>query len=138
MHDHLWRELEEDELEQAQGESKAGPVGSVLENLETVAIELDLALEVHVVESLHWDLAPSTVLQLVGLALKSEVVLDWASWELGLLILARAHAGHDKPEGDEDWDGGEDGKEDGGFQTTADLPCSVCWDEKQQRQKDDV
>ena len=30
VHDDLWSELEEDELEQADGESEVGPVGSVL------------------------------------------------------------------------------------------------------------
>lgn len=138
VHDNLWSKLEEDELEQADGEPEADPVGSVLENLEAVAVELNIAIEVHVVKGLHWDLALSTVLELVGLVLKGEVVLDWASWKLDLLVLARAHARHDSPERDEDWDRGEEGEEDGGLQASADLPCRVCWHKKQQEEEDDI
>lgn len=138
MHDDLWSELEEDELEQADGESEVGPVGSVLEDLETVAIELNIAVEVHVVEGLHWDLGLSAVLELVGLLLEGEVVLDWATWKSDLLVLARAHARHDEPERDEDWDGGEEGKEDGSLQASADLPRHVGGRNEQQRKESDI
>ena len=127
MHDNLWCELEEDELEQAQGESEAGPVGSVLEDLEAVAIELNVAVKVHVVESLHWDLGLSAVLETVGLILEGEVMLNWATWGSRLLVLARAEAGHDSPKANENWNGCEQGKEDHGLQASTDLPCRVCW-----------
>lgn len=138
VHDDLRCELEEDEFEQADGKSEVGPVGSVLEDLETVAVELNIAIEVHVVEGLHWDLAPSAVLELVGLVLEGEVVLDWAAWQFDLLVLARAHARHDEPERDENWDGGEEGEEDGSLQASADLPCHVRWGDEEQGEEDDI
>ena len=138
MHDDLWSELEEDELEQADSEAEVGPVGSVFEDLETVAVELNIAVKVHVVEGLHWDLALAAVLELVGLVLEGEVVLNWASWESGLLVLAWAHARHDKPERDEYWDGGEEGEEDGGLQASADLPCRVGWDDEEGGEEYDI
>lgn len=79
MHNDFRCELEENELEQADGEGEACPVGTVFEDLEAVAIELDIALKVHVVESLHWDLGPPTVLELIGVILEGEVVLDWVT-----------------------------------------------------------
>lgn len=138
VHDDLWSKLEQDKLEQADGESEVDPVGSVLENLETVAVELNIAVKVHVVEGLHWDLVPSAVLEFVGLVFESEVVLDWASWKSDLLVLARAHARHDVPEDDEDREGSEDSEEDGGLQASTDLPCRVGWDEEENGAENDI
>lgn len=138
MHNDLWSKLEQDKLEQADGESEVDPVGSVLENLETVAVKLNIAVKVHVVEGLHWDLVPSAVLEFVGLVFESEVMLDWASWKSDLLVLARAHARHDVPEDDEDREGSEDSEEDGGLQASTDLPCRVTWDEEENGAENDI
>lgn len=98
MHDDFRCELEENVLEQASSESEACPVGAVFKNLQTVSVELNITLKVHVVEGLQWDLRLSMVLQLIGVVLESEVVLDWASWQFNLLISARAQARGKIPE----------------------------------------
>lgn len=132
MHNDFRGELEENELEQADGESEAGPVGTVLEDLEAVAIKLDIALKVHVVESLNWDLGPSTVLELIGVILEGEVVLDWATRKFHFLILARAESRVEVPEGNQERDRGEEAEKNRRLQTAADFPGRVCWNNEQQ------
>lgn len=132
MHNDLRGELEENELKQADSEGEAGPVGTVLEDLEAVAIELDIALEVHVVESLNWDLGPPTVLELIGVVLEGEVVLDWTTRESHFLILARAKGRVEVPEGNQERDRGEEAEENRRLQTATDFPGRVCWHNEQQ------
>lgn len=89
MHNNFRGELEEDELEQAQGESKAGPIVSVLQDLQDVAVEINLAVKVLLHESFHRNLAVSTVFLLVFGIFEGKVVIDRATRELRLLGLAR-------------------------------------------------
>lgn len=132
MHNDFRGELEENELEQADSEGEAGPVGTVLEDLEAVAVELDIALEVHVVESLNWDLGPPAVLELIGIVLEGEVVLDWATRESHFLIFARAESRVEVPEGNQERDRREEAKENRRLQTATDFPGRVCWHNEQQ------
>ncbi len=62
---------------------------SVFHNLEAVPIEVNVAIKVHVMESLHWNLVASSVLELVGLILEGKIVFDRAGRESGFFILAR-------------------------------------------------
>jgi hypothetical protein len=95
---------------------------SVLQDLQTIAVEFNLAIEIHVVESLHRDFIPSAVLNLIRLILEGKVMLDWAAGESGLFVLARSKHRVEQPEGGEDGDRGEEGEEDGGLQSASDLP----------------
>lgn len=92
MHDDFGCELEENELEKTEGESEARPVGAVFQDLQTVTIELDIAIKVHVVESLHWNLGLSAISQSIGLILECEIMLDGTSWQFDFLVYARAEA----------------------------------------------
>lgn len=132
MHNNFRCELEENELEQADGESEAGPVGTVLEDLEAVAVELDIALEVHVVESLDWDLRPSAVLELIGIVLEGEVVLDRTTRKSDFLILAGTEGRVKVPEGNQERDRGEETEKNRRLQTATDFPGRVCGHNEQQ------
>lgn len=88
VHNDFWCELEKNELEQAEGEPEACPIMSVLHHLQHVAIELDVAIKVHVVEGLHGDLGISAVSRPVELILERKIVLNGATWNSGLLGLA--------------------------------------------------
>lgn len=94
----------------------------VLKHLKTVAIEVYFAIEVHVVECLHRDLVPPTILDLIRLVLESKVVFDWSARKLDFFVFARSKRRGDSPESQQDRDGGEEPKEDCGFQATANLP----------------
>lgn len=122
MHDHLGEGLEEEELDQADGEAEASPVVAVLEHLQAVAVEVDVAVEVHLLERLHRDLVLAMVLGLVGGLLEGEVVLHRAAGQSGFLVLPGRERRDDEPEAAEDGKGGEDGKKDGSLQPAADLP----------------
>lgn len=138
VHDDLGHHPHEEVLEQAQGETEAGPVVSVLHGLQGVTLEVDLVVEVHLVESLHGDLALAVVLDAVMLAVEVQVVLDRASGVLDLLVLAGGDGRGHSPEDHEDGDGGEDGEEDGGVETTADLAGEVPRDHDQQGDEEDI
>lgn len=138
VHDDLWCELEEDKLEKADGESEASPIGSVLEDLQAVTIEFDIAIEVLVVESLHRDLRLSTIPQSIGLVLEGKVMLDWAPGQSNLLISARAEARRHSPERNKNWDRGEDGEEDGRLQASTNLPRGICWHDEEQCEEDGI
>jgi hypothetical protein len=136
VHDNLRCEAEEDELEEADSEPEARPVMSVLQHLEAVTVEVDIALKVHVVEGLHGDLVPSTVLELIRMVLEGQVVLDWAARELDFFVLAGDEGRRDTPEGDEDRDGGEEAEEDCGLQATTDLPRQVEGDNEEEKEEE--
>jgi hypothetical protein len=122
VHDNFRDEAKEEELEQTQSKSEACPVMSVLQDLQAIAIELNLTIKVHVVESLHGDLIPSAIPNLIRLVLEGKVMFDWASGKSGLFVLARSEHGVKQPEGGEDGDGGKESKEDGSLQPPSYLP----------------
>lgn len=122
VHDNLREHAKQEELAETQSEAKASPVVSVLHDFEAVAIEIDVAVKVHFVESLHRDLFPAMVLDLVRLLLEVEVVLDRATWVSGLAILARGHGRGEDPKAHKNRDAREQAEEDGRLSAAADLP----------------
>lgn len=102
VHDDLGNHVEEEILAKTDGEAEAGPVMPILQNLEGVAVEVDVSVEVHLVEGLYGDLALATVLELVGLILEGQVVLDRSAGISSLLILSGTDGRYGQPEGSED------------------------------------
>ncbi len=138
VHEGLGDQTGENILDQAKGEAEAGPIVSVLEDLEAVAIELDVAVEVHLVEGLHGDLVLAIVLGLVRGLLEGQVVLDGLAGIPGLLVLAGRDDRGDDPEGSEQGDGGKDGEEESGLQATANSPGEVEGNTSQDGEEEDV
>lgn len=97
VHDHLRDESENEVLAKSDGEAEASPVMSVLEGLETVAIELNIPVKIGFIERLHGNLALAMVLGAVCLLLESEVVLDGASTVFGFLVLSGGDGGSEDP-----------------------------------------
>lgn len=85
---------------------------SVFQSLQTVTVELNISIKVHVVESLHWNLVSTPVLEFVGLLLESKVMFDWASSISGFFIFARTEHRVQGPKSHEDGNGCEEAKED--------------------------
>lgn len=113
VEEHRGAKVEEDGLEQVEGEAKGGPVVTVLHDLEGVAVEVDLALDVLFVKRLHRDLVAPAVLGPVRLALEGEVVARGTAGDFDLVVEARAVRRHDLPDDHQHGDGGEDAQEDG-------------------------
>lgn len=125
MHDQVGNSMCEEELDDANGEAEARPVVAVLEHLQAVSLEVDLAIKVHLVERLNSDLVGAAVLDTVGLGLEVEVVLDALAGEASLVGLAGADVGDGQPPRREEGQVDEDGEEDKGLEATADLPLQV-------------
>lgn len=97
VHDDLRKHSQEEVLDQANGEAEASPVMAVLHDLEAVAVEVDFAVKVHLMEGLHGDLVLAMVLGLVLGLLEGEVVLDRLARVASLFILAGADGGNNEP-----------------------------------------
>lgn len=120
---HLGDEAEQEVLEETSSEPEVGPVMTVLEALQSIALEVNLTIEVLLVEDLHGDLALAAVGSTVVLTVELQVVLDGAATVLGLLGLARRNGGRNGPEGHQNGDGGEESEEDGGIEPSTNLAC---------------
>lgn len=57
--------------------------------------------------------------------LKGQIVFDRSSGKFGLFVLSWGQRGHERPEGKEDGNRGENGKEDCSLESTAKLPGKV-------------
>lgn len=137
VHDQLRDHAKQEVLDQAKGEAEVGPVMAELQNVQAVALEVDVAIEVLLVESLHGNLLATvglTVLCLVEL----KVCLDGLARELGLLVLAGGIFGGDNPESGEDRQVNDQSEEDPCLQPSAELPGNIGGDTDKQRDQGGV
>jgi hypothetical protein len=111
---------------------------ALLHDLKAVTLELNIAVKVHFVESLHGNLVGATVLETVGFLLEFEVVLDTTVGKANLLILARADGGDDQPPCSEHGKIDNDSEEQGGLEATTDLPAEPPGDDGQDGDEDIV
>ena len=133
VHNDLGNHAKEEELDETKSEAKVGPVMAVLHDLEAVTLEVNIAVEVLLVESLHGDLLVAAVLVSVGLLLEVEVFLNGAARKADLLILSGGDSGDDQPPGTENREVDKEGKEDGGLEAAANLPAQVPGDNDEGR-----
>lgn len=123
VHDDLRNEASQEVLVKTSRESEASPIVSVFQDFQTITLEVNLSVKIHLKESPHWNPVLATVLLSILLLVEVEIVFNWASWVFGLFVNSRAHTRHGMPEADKNRNGSEEGKEYGGFETTANLPC---------------
>ena len=101
---------------------------SELEALQRVSDKVDLAIEVLLVESLHGNAVVTMVPGSVDLAVEAQIVLDWAACVSRFGVLTWCHRGGDGPEGHEDGNCCEDGKEEHRPDTASHRVREVAWD----------
>lgn len=135
MHDHLRNHAQQKVLDQSEGEAEVGPVVAHLQDLETVALEIDIAIEVLLVESLHGDLLAAIVLVLVLLLVELDVGLDGLAGELGLLVLAGGILGGGNPESGKDREIDNQSEENPGLEAAAELVGDVGGDTDEERKE---
>lgn len=133
MDNHLGNHAKEEVLDQTKGEAGLRPVVTPFEDIEHVALQLDLTIEVLLLESLDGDLLLAVVGITVLLLVELEVVLNVLARQLGLLVLAGRELGGQPPEGSQNGQSGEEGEEDPSLQATTNLPGEICWHSNQQR-----
>lgn len=133
VHEHFGDRAGQKEPVEGEGEAEVGPVMAVLETLEGVTLEGDIAGEVHFVEGFHGDFALPFVPELVFIAAELQVVFHRATGIGGFFIFAWAHGGCKHPEDGEDGERGEDGEEKPCFDAAAELPGEIERDEGEER-----
>lgn len=119
-------------LVETHGETEIGPIMSEFESLQSIHLEVHLAIEVLLVEGLHGNLALAMVGGTVMLAVEVQIVLDGTATVLGLLSLAGRDRRSHGPEGHENGDGCEESEENGGVETASDLTSQVPGDHDHQ------
>lgn len=125
VHDDLGNHASKKIFVKSHREAKARPIMSILHDLQAVSVEFNVAIEVHLKESPHWDLISPIVFGLIGLFLESKIVLNWATRQSGFLVLAWGQTGGKVPEHSENRNARKEGKEDCRLQTTPNLPGKV-------------
>lgn len=138
MQQHLRNESCQEVLVQTPGEAEAGPVVAILEDLQRVALEIHLAIEIFLEEHPHRDLALATVLGPIVLVVEVQVVLHRTARVLGLFILAGRDRRRSGPKRHQNGNGGKNGKEDGGVKATPDLASQVPWHNDQQTEQQGI
>lgn len=138
MHNHLRDEAKQEVLDKTKSESGLGPVVAPLENLQHVAIKLNLAIEVLLLEGLDGDLLLSVVCIAVLGLLKLEIVLNGLSRQLGLLVLAGSKFGGEPPKGAENGQEQNKSQEDPGLEAHAPAPCDVGGDANEESDQEGV
>lgn len=134
MDKHLRKEASQEMLVQLPGETEAGPVMSILKNIQSITLEVNISIKVLLKESCHRNLALAVVFDAVVLAVEFQVVLDGTTGVFSLFILAGRSSRCNGPEDHQNGDCGEDGEEDGGVEAAAELASNV---ERNTDQEDD-
>ena len=135
---HLRKEASQEMLVQLPGEAEACPVMSVLKDIQSITLEVNISIKVLLEEGGHGNLALAMVFDAVMLAVEFQVVLDRTTGVFSLFILARRSSRCNGPEDHQDRDCGEDGEEDGGVEATAELASNVERDTDQQDDQEDI
>lgn len=125
MHDELRNHAEEEVLDQSKGKAEIRPVMAHLHDLQTVAVEVDLAIEVLLMKRLHGDLMPAIVAVSVLLLVERQVVFDGLVWQLGLLVLSGSKLRREDPEGREDREIHEQGEKEPCLEASTQTPGEV-------------
>ncbi len=122
MHNHFWHHPCQEKLVQSNGEPKACPVVSIFKDFQTIAVEINVTVKVHLKECPHWYLVFAPIFHAISIVMKCKVMLDRAARKSSFLVFARSESGHDSPECGEDRNAGKYCKEYSCFQTAANLP----------------
>ena len=104
MHDEFRNHASEKVLEQAEGESKIGPVVSIFHDIQGVPFEVHLPIKIHLMECLHGDLGSAMILRPMFLFFELQIMLYRAAGIPYFLVLAGRDGGGDIPERHENWD----------------------------------
>jgi hypothetical protein len=132
MHDNFRHHAGQEKLDQAIRKFEVGPIMALLQDLQTVAIEVHIAVKVHLVKGFHWDGLLAKIFLAVLLLVKGEVVINWLARERSLLVLARRECRSKDPESGKNGDIHNHGEEYPCLPSSTNFPSAVEWDESKQ------
>lgn len=127
VHDQLRNHAKQEKFDQTNGESEAGPVMTVFHDLEAVALEINISIKVHFMESLHWDLVQTTVLGTISFLFKVEIEFNRTAGKLRLLIATRANRRNDEPPRGQKRKIDEQSEKYESLEPAANLPFQIVW-----------
>jgi hypothetical protein len=113
MHDHLGHHSKQEEFEETERETETSPIVAVFHYVETIAFEVNLAVEIHLMECFHRYSVLARVSDSVVAIMKVQVLLHGSARVPGLFVLTGRYGGSDGPECHQNWDGGKDCDEQG-------------------------
>jgi hypothetical protein len=125
MHDRLGYKAKKKVLDQSKRKSEVDPIVPQLQDFKSVAVEVHITVEVHLVESLHGDGLLAIVLLFVLRLVEREVMLDGLAGELGLLVLSRSVLRRNDPERTKNWQVHNQREENPCLEATTKLPGDV-------------
>lgn len=135
---HLGEEAKQKVPDQANGEAERRPIVAHLQNLESIAVEVNIAIKVLFVKSLLGDLVLAVVGLAVLLFVELEVVLNGLARKLGLFVLAGSIFGGNDPKGSEDGEVNQQSKKEPRLETPTEGPGDVGGDTNEQREQSSV
>lgn len=128
----------EEEFHERPGECEVAPVVAVLQDVEEVAVDVSLTVDVHLGEVLDGHLGPAAVAALQLIGLEGDVGLNGPVRQLGLVVDARAVARSPGPDDNQDREEEEDAKENLGFPADAEQVAKVPGDSNEGGEQDVV
>lgn len=87
MHDDLRHHPSQEKPKQTERKFPIGPIMSILHDLQRIAFEVDLLIEVHLMKCFHWDLAFAMVPCSILLIVEMQIVFDRPTRVPCLLVL---------------------------------------------------
>lgn len=135
MNKHLRDHASQEELEERHSELKASPVVTVFHDLQTITLERNITLEVHLVESLHRNLVLALVLQCILLFVELKIMFNRFAREFDLLGLPRREAGCNGPITNQDWERRNQSEKDEGLPSTTNFVPEVEGDNEERPKK---
>ena len=125
MHYDFRNHASEEETEQAKCESEIRPIMPILHSLQGIPFKVNLPIEIHLMERLHWDLRLAMISCPILLVLEMQVMLHWTAWVSSFLILARRDGGGNVPECNENGDASKESEESPSEEAAMYLACKV-------------
>lgn len=122
VHEDITGEGTKEEFHERPGKSEVSPVVAVLQDVKQIAVDIDLAVDVHLREVLERHFSPAMVLAPELISLEGEVRLDGLAGKLRLIVHARAEGGGPSPDGNQQREEKSDAEEPPGLPSAADVP----------------
>ena len=114
MHDDLGHHSKQEEFEETERETETGPIVAVFHYIEAVALEVNLAVEIHLMKCFHRYPVLARVSGSVVCIMEMQVLLHGSARVPGLFVLTGRYGGSDGPECHQNWNGSKDCDEQGG------------------------
>lgn len=124
MHNDLRDHPHQEKSEETQGKFPIRPVMPVFHNLQSIALEVDLSVKIHLMERLHRDLDLAMIPRSILLVVKMQIVFHGTTRVSCFFVLPWRNGRGDVPKGTEDGNAGENCEEEGCTNSSPNFSCN--------------